>query len=497
MPVDVLVPPLGTNVDVLTLISWYKQEGETVAKDEPLFVVETDKATLDVEAPASGILGRILAEPGAEVAALSVIATILVVDDVDAVAFVDSTAGAKGAGRSAGAPANPAPSRTQLFGGGLGASIPLSVPTIPEPAAPFTQGTAGYVGRLFISPRARRLAEARGLEWRALIGTGPEGAIIERDIVARLGDLRRRAATPLAQRAAQSAEIDWRGLAGTGSGGRVVHADVARAAAERKEHGGEADPAGFSNRPDPTDATDPPKDSQLAALANADSRELLETTPLAGARAVIAARMAQAARTTAPVTLTAHADATDLVAERSRLASEGRKYSYNAFLFKIVAQALTEHPRLNASLVENEIRVWRSVHIGLAVDSEHGLRVPVIRDVDRKSLEELEQEALDLVNAAREGQSLQVALRGGTFTITNLGMYGIAAFTPVINLPECAILGVGQIRAEPAVYEGAIVVRQKMWLSLTFDHRLVDGAPAARFLQRVVQLIENPALLTS
>jgi len=141
--------------------------------------------------------------------------------------------------------------------------------------------------------------------------------------------------------------------------------------------------------------------------------------------------------------------------------------------------------------------VWRSVHIGLAVDSEHGLRVPVIRDVDRKSLEELEQEALDLVNAARAGQSLQVALRGGTFTITNLGMYGIAAFTPVINLPECAILGVGQIRAEPAVYEGAIVVRQKMWLSLTFDHRLVDGAPAARFLQRVVQLIENPALRTS
>jgi pyruvate dehydrogenase E2 component (dihydrolipoamide acetyltransferase) len=462
MPVDVLVPPLGTNVDVLTLISWYKQEGDVVVKDEPLFVVETDKATLDVEAPASGILCRILAEPGAEVAALSRIASILKPEEID---------------QASAAPKAPAPSQSK----GSPHTVPSRTPEhpntrIPEPPNP--RSTGHPPARIFISPRARQLAESRGLEWRSLTGTGPEGAIVERDIAARLADTRRVVASPLAQRMAESAQIDWTQLTGTGPGGKVVREDIGRVAGNRVDR---SDPSDRSDSSDLSDAS--------------DARELLESIPITGARAVIAARMSQAARTTAPVTLTAQADATKLVNERARRASEGQKLSYNAYLLQIVAHALREHPRLNASILGDAIKIWRSVHIGLAVDSEHGLRVPVVRDVDRKSLVELEHETRDRAQTARAGSTPPAALRGGTFTITNLGTYGIAAFTPVINLPECAILGVGQIRPEPAVFEGRIEARQKVWLSLTFDHRLVDGAPAARFLQRVVQLIEDPQLL--
>ncbi|HLK60139.1 MAG TPA: 2-oxo acid dehydrogenase subunit E2, partial [Chthonomonadaceae bacterium] len=139
--------------------------------------------------------------------------------------------------------------------------------------------------------------------------------------------------------------------------------------------------------------------------------------------------------------------------------------------------------------------VWKRVHIGLAVDAEDGLRVPVVRDVDRKGLAEIAQETQALVEAARRGKALPDQMRGGTFTLTNLGMFGIDAFTPVINLPECAILGVGRIKPQPSVVDDQIAIRQKVWLSLTFDHRLVDGGPAARFLQRLAQLIEKPHLL--
>ncbi len=447
MPVDVLVPPLGTTVDVLTLISWYKQEGETVIKDEPLFVVETDKATLDVEAPASGILCRVSAEPGDEVATLSRIASIRTPNEAE-----ETAAGAE---MASGKPSH---------------SLPLpNVVTIPIAHAAMRRNSGD---RVFISPRAKTLAEASRIEWRVLSGTGPEGAIVERDILAQQTAARPKTASPVAQRMAESAGVDWTQLDGSGSGGKIVRDDVNRVL---------------------TAASDP----GMAASSEDRDADLLETVPLSGIRGIIAARMMQSVQTTAPVTLTAQTDATPLVQLRSQFAEDGMVISYNALLLKILARALREHPRLNASIQGDEIKVWRNVHIGLAVDSEQGLRVPVVRSVDRKGLQELEDEIRDLVQTARDGKTPPEMMRGGTFTLTNLGMYGIAAFTPVINVPECAILGVGQIKAEPSVLGDQIVIRQKMWLSLTFDHRLVDGGPAARFLQRVVQLIEKPHLLHS
>jgi len=231
-----------------------------------------------------------------------------------------------------------------------------------------------------------------------------------------------------------------------------------------------------------------------SATVGADNTPV-ETIPLQGVRAVIAERMARSHTTTAPVTLTALADATALVALRQQLQQDGIEVSYNDLFIYIAARALREHRRLNASLDGDTIKVWQRIHIGLAVDTERGLLVPVVRDADTKGLAQLAQETSTLIARAQAGQSTPAELSGGTFTITNLGMLGIDSFTPIINLPECAILGVGRINKQAVVVGESIVARQMVWLSLSFDHRLVDGAPAARFLRRIVQLVEGPHLL--
>jgi pyruvate dehydrogenase E2 component (dihydrolipoamide acetyltransferase) len=403
MPVDVLVPPVGTNVDTLILVTWHRQEGETVTKDEPLFSVETDKALLEIEAPATGILRQVAFPEGSEVTALSRIAVIVTPGE----AFTETEA-----------TGSPSP--------GVSAFVATEA-TSPPLSQPSTHPIQKTPARRFISPRARRLAEENRIEWSSLHGTGPEGAIIERDIQQAL----------------------------------AARANV-------------------------------PASETTAVAADAD---IVETIPIAGVRAVIFERMARSSVETAPVTLTTETDADALVELRRRLRSDGVNASYNDLLLAILARALREHPRMNASLESSSVRVWRRIHIGLAVDTERGLLVPVIRNVDQKGLEEIAQETAEKAEAARQGRLAPEEMRRGTFTLTNLGMFGIDAFTPVINLPECAILGVGRIKPQPAVVEDQIVIQQRMWLSLTFDHRLVDGGPAARFLQRIAQLIEKPHLL--
>jgi len=217
---------------------------------------------------------------------------------------------------------------------------------------------------------------------------------------------------------------------------------------------------------------------------------------MAGVRQIIAKRMADSVRTTAQVTLTTEVDATELVKLRKESQEwTGLSPSYNDLLVMIVAKALMEHPHLNARLVGNGIQLISAINIGLAVHTERGLLVPVIKDADKKNLIQIVGELHELVERAQADKSIPEDLNGGTFTLTNLGMYDIDAFTPIIDLPECAILGVGRIAARPVVYEGKIDVRQMMYLSLSFDHRIVDGAPAAKFLQRIKQLIEKPHIL--
>jgi pyruvate dehydrogenase E2 component (dihydrolipoamide acetyltransferase) len=223
---------------------------------------------------------------------------------------------------------------------------------------------------------------------------------------------------------------------------------------------------------------------------------------MSGVRRLTAERMSAAAHTTAPVTLTTEVDATELVRLRAQLKNDPSSAiqsipSYTDLMARLVAHALADHPALNARLDGETIVQTAAVHIGLAVDTERGLLVPVVRDVQAKGLRQIARESAALIERARAGRLAADEMAGSTFTLTNLGMYDIDAFTPIINLPECAILGIGRIVAKQVVVDAAaekVAIRQMLFLSLTFDHRLVDGAPAARGLQRIKQLVEQPYL---
>ena len=461
MPHQVLVPPLGQTVDTVILVTWYKDEGEVVREGEPLFAIETDKATLDIEAQASGVLRRVTASEGQEVQALSAIALIVAPEEGD----LEMEATGQGGTQEYLVGATPfAPDRT-LGVSGSGAAIPK---------------------RLFVSPRARRLAEAEGVRLEGLSGTGPEDAIVERDVRAYLEKRARQTITPVAERMAEEAGLDWRQVRGSGPGDRVTKRDVAAALSETRRA---------------ATATAPVIERAIATVTGEGTsgrrpfNEPSMESPLQGVRAIIAERMAQSASETARVTLMAEADAAALVSLREQLLDDGYSVSYSDLFAYTLGRALSEYPALNASLEANVVRQWKRIHIGLAVDTDRGLLVPVLRDVDGKRLEQLSQDTRDLIERARTNKLRPEELAGGTFTLTNLGMFGIDAFTPIINQPETAILGVGRIKARPVAEDGQVVVRPIVWLCLTFDHRVVDGAPAARFLQRVVELVERPHLL--
>ena len=469
MITEIILPVLGETMNEGALVEWLKQEGEPVQRGEVLFTVESDKATLEVEAPASGFLREIRVPAGQTVPVLAVVGLITSTADEpigesanQRISEPASQRVSASANRQAGGPEIVSPSP----------SLPLS------PAPP---------GRLFASPRARKLAREKGVDLVQVAGSGPDGRIVERDVAAYLEALPRW--TPVARRLAEQAGLDLARVAPISPGGRITKEDVERAIASASS----APPLPLSPAPP-------------LPLSPAPLPETAEF-PLTGVRAVIARRMAESHRTTAPVTLTTEADATGLVHVRERLKESlaealGFNLGYNDLLIKLAARALKEFPYMNARLEGSPeegagavIRHLAQVNVALAVDTERGLLVPVVREADRKGLVEIARELRGLVERARAAHALPDELAGSTFTITNLGVYEVDAFTPIINLPETAILGVGRIKARPAVVDGALCVRQTMWLSLTFDHRLVDGAPAARFLQRIKQLVEEPYLM--
>ncbi len=440
MAKEVIMPKMGQTMEAGTIIEWYVKEGDTVKKGEPIFKFESDKAALEAEAPASGTVLKILHHPGETVPILEVVAVIGEPGE-DISRFLKP-----GAAPEAAAPAG-AP----------------EAPTAVTPAAPAAPPIPE--GRRFASPRARMVAKQLGVPLERITGTGPGGRIVERDVLAYAQSLPK--ATPAARKLAAEMGVPLETLAAGPE--RITRAEVERAAA-----------------PVP-----PP-----AAPAPAPA---VQAIPMAGVRAIIAERMSASARTTAAVTLFTEVDATALVQLRESFKQSplagGLVPGYNEILVLIVGRALQEHPNMNVRLVENRIEQLAVINIGVAVDTERGLLVPVIRDVASKRLGDIVAEFRMLVERARAGQSLPDDLSGGTFTITNLGMYEVDGFTPIINLPECAILGVGRIVEKPVALNGQVVIRPMMVLSLTFDHRINDGAPAGRFLQRVKQLIERPYLL--
>jgi pyruvate dehydrogenase E2 component (dihydrolipoamide acetyltransferase) len=459
MATEVILPKLGQTMEEGTIVEWFKQEGDAVKRGEALFTVESDKATLESEAPARGYLRKILVAAGSTVPVLTPVAIITRTEDEDITGIQVSGVPEPGSVAQLATPPE----------------VSVSAEASPEAAAP--EAAPSGTARLFASPRARMRARELGVELGPITGTGPNGRIVERDVYAYAESLPK--ATPMARKVAAELGIDLRDVSGTGVGAKITQEDVE--AAHRASRAAPVAPA------------------PLAAV-ELPVVEVAATVPMSGLRKIIAERMSMSVQTTARVTLVTEVEATALVDVRTRLKDSvteewGFAPGYTDLLAMIVARALREHPYMNARLSGGVIEQLTHVNLGMAVDAERGLLVPVMRDADRMGLREFGTLFRELVGRAREGRSQLDELTGGTFTITNLGMFEVDAFTPVINPPETAILGVGRILEKPVGVDGQVVVRQMVTLSLAFDHRLVDGAPAARFLQRIKRLIENPYLL--
>jgi pyruvate dehydrogenase E2 component (dihydrolipoamide acetyltransferase) len=455
MAVEFFIPKLGQTVEEVTLIDWLVKDGERVEQGQSVLEVETDKAVFPVEANASGVIHMGPFKKGDVVPVITTVALIGKPDDRFTAAIA-----------AAASSAAPAPA--------VETSAALAAPA--ADAAAGGDGTTDTPTHTFASPRARKLASEKQVDLRQVAATGGSGVrVIERDVLDFLAQAPR--PTPVAKRVAEEAGVSLHGLAGSGPGGRITRADV--------EHALQGEPA-------------PAPETALPAT----EPDVIERIPLSGVRAIIAERMAMSVHTTARVTLVMEVDATQLVQMRERLKGRvegewGFAPGYNDLLAKMTATALRKFPYMNARLTEDAILHLRGINMGMAVDTERGLLVPVIRDADQKSLRHFGLEFRQLVERARQRKSLPDDLTGGTFTITSLGAFGIDAFTPVINYPEAAILGIGRIAPRPTVVDGQLTVRTMCTLSLVFDHRLVDGAPAARFLAYLKEIIEEPYLWLS
>jgi pyruvate dehydrogenase E2 component (dihydrolipoamide acetyltransferase) len=326
--------------------------------------------------------------------------------------------------------------------------------------------------RLAISPRARHLAEERGLDITNFRGTGPGDRIIERDIQVEL--TKQPPLTPLAK-----SMLDQGGYAipkrGSGVRGRVMAEDLL---------------AG----PGPTDGPVSAPDAEI------ETAEQFQVIPVKGIRQIIATRMLESLQTTAQLTMNSSADARTLLAYRQRLKTSSealglQKVTINDLILLAVSRILPQFPQLNALFQDNTIYQYRPVHLGLAVDTPRGLMVPVIRQAQTLSLRQLAEESRRLASACLEGQITPDELSGGTFTVTNLGSLGIESFTPVLNPPQVGILGVGNINLKPIDIDDSVQFIKHIGLSLTINHQVVDGAPAARFLQALAEGLAELELL--
>jgi len=453
MATAVVMPKLGNTVETSIIANWKKQKGDSVAAGDILCEIETDKATIDVESPASGTLLELFFKAGDEVPVMTTIAAI----------------GQPGENVDALWPANaqkPAAPVAQ------GASVPVAsngrdttVDTRTMPGEIRVDEQAG------ISPRARHLAENKALNVDGIPGTGPGGRIIERDIQAALAAQPK--LTPLAKSMVSKGEFAVPPQ-GTGPGGRITSKDLMPPTAA---------PAPAAPTPQPASTPDD-----------------VTVIPVKGTRKVIATRMLASMQTTAQLTLNSFADARALQAYRKRLKSSPaalgvQDVTINDLVLYAVSRTLLQFPDLNALFSDEAISQYKTVHLGFAVDIPRGLIVPVIHNASKLSLKEISQTAKRLATACQDGSILPDDMSGGTFTVTNLGNLGIETFTPVLNVPQVAILGVGNISLKPVEVDGDVMFIPHLGLSLTINHQVVDGAPGARFLQALGKNLTELELL--
>jgi len=376
----VVMPRLSLTMKEGTVVQWFKKEGETVQKGEPLVEVLSEKVTYDVEAPESGVLRKILAGEGLDVPVDQVIGVIAAADES------------------------------------------IAEKELQAPLAP-----------------------TREIEKALIPAPKPDEAI------------ERIPASPAARKLARELGTDLTTVRGSGSDGRIVEDDVRRFAEQ---------------------ATSVPR--------------VREVKPLAGIRKTTAERLSFSARTAPHSTVIMEVDMTNAV--KLRLETQ---LSYMEMLIKAAAKALQKHPALNATLDGEQIKIFEDINIGVAMATENGLVVPVVENAEKKSLGEISSALKALIEKTQQGKLARRDVTGGTFTITNLGMYGVDVFIPIINPPETAILGVGRVAEKPVAINGHVTIKHMMQLSLTYDHRIVDGAPAAEFLQTLKQILETSSFKDS
>jgi pyruvate dehydrogenase E2 component (dihydrolipoamide acetyltransferase) len=480
---EVLMPRLSDTMEEGTVAKWLKRAGDAVSRGDVLAEIDTDKATMDLEAYEEGVVERLLVEEGATVPIGAPIAVIA----------------AAGAAPSAAPPASSGAPALSVGSPASSAAAPSAAPPAPSAAARHGAPPASSAAARHGAPPASSAAAAHGAP-PASSAAAPHGA--PPAPTPHPGPVPRAAAgprpparsSPLARRIARRYGIDMATIMGSGPGGRVVRADVEAAVARA---GSAAAPATVEAvpgapavaRPGPGAAA--PVAPAPATASAGDVKEL----PLSTIRRVTAERLTKSLE--APhFYLTSAVDAQRLLVFRAEIVraaeTESRKVTVTDLLVKACAKALRAHPEVNSSWGGDRIFRYLRVNVGVAVAVPEGLVVPVVKDADKKSLAEVAGEAHALASKAREGKLSLDDISGGTFTISNLGMFGVDHFTAVLNPPQAAILAVGAAKAEPVVRDGELAVSTVMRVTLSIDHRVLDGASAARFLADLRDLLENP-----
>ncbi len=421
MPIEVLMPALSPTMTEGKLAKWLKSEGETVESGDVLAEIETDKATMEIEAVEEGVLGRILVAEGTEAVPVNQPIALILAEGEDKASLDGAVA----------APPPPAPPPEPA------AVAPAPAPAPAATAAPATPVSNGSGGHIFASPLARRMAKQAGLDLASISGSGPKGRIVKADVEAAM------------------------------SGGTPALAVAA-------------------SRP---------------AAAPAIQAGAYTDTPHSTMRKIIAARLTEAKQTVPHFYLTMDFEIDRLLAARKEInaaSPEGDgayKVSVNDLVIKGVAQALKRMPEVNASWTDEGLRTYGTIDISVAVSTAGGLITPIVRDADKKGLAAIANEMKDLAARARAGKLMPEEYQGGGFSVSNLGMYGVKEFTAIINPPQSCILAVGAGEPRPVVRDGELAVATMMICTLSCDHRVVDGALGARFLQVLKGFIESPATM--
>ncbi len=442
MAIEMIMPKVDMDQETGTVVEWLKGNGQQVEEGETILVMETDKIAIDVEAPGTGTLDGISANPGDVVPIGTVIAYILAEGEELPEKPLESTAPA------------------------------LDTPAASSPAAPAEK-------EILATPVARNIAAVHGVDLAAVDSTGTGGKVTKADVQAVVSraakpvDPRDIYATPVARRTARIEGVNLGLVQGSGPGSRIQLADV----------------KGY--------LTSKPQ----ADIAAGSQTQAGEVIPLVGMRRTIAERLTASCQSIPHIQFTVRVDMTNFIKARNdynELAQKrgDEKVSVTAMLVKLVSMVLVDHPWVNSSLIDEKIILHKDVNIGVAVALEKGLIVPVIKNADQKGISLIASETNDLITRAREENLNSADVKGGTFTITNLGPFGVEQFNAIINPPEAGILAVGSTTAEVvALPDGTIAARPIMRLTLSADHRVVDGVVAARFIGDLKTTLENPILM--